>query len=351
MALLKFIIFALTLMVQGGSSPESIYVFYHPEQDATLQCEGPSSSRPQGCSDVSWLYNRIRSETIQEVKGGNFMSGSGRGDRLTLNPDCSLVIRSITVEDVGLYTCRRGNDDYYDVNVYLSTLTVRLDPDVSEGRTEGEVKLECTLFRYEGLPGCKFNSLRWLDDSGFELTKGVQKFSRGTDCLSDLTVKLESRSSRRFICQSVNRDNKVEIQAEYTAGFKGPGPALTPAPDPTFIIVGVLLGVLLLLVVTSAVLIKHRRRGVKGTEGQLRESFDASHEDVQTPPQPPDEPESDVTYVSVSHIQHQEKKKKKTVQKEEEEEEGVTYSAIRSGVRTATDDDPSSLYSNVIRPK
>ncbi|XP_074540843.1 uncharacterized protein LOC141801624 [Halichoeres trimaculatus] len=220
MALLKFVIFTLTLLVQGGSSQESIDVFYHPGQDATLPCEGPSTSQPQDCPRISWLHCRNSSKTIREVKEGNIMSQSGRGARLTLNPDCSLVIRSITVEDVGLYACRRGKDDSYDVNVYLNILRVRLDPAVSEGRTDGEVKLECTLFRYEGLPGCRFNGLRWLDDSGFELTEGVQKFSRGADCLSDLTVKLENGSSRRFICQFVNRANKVEIQAELTAGLK-----------------------------------------------------------------------------------------------------------------------------------
>lgn len=284
MALLELMIFTLTLLFEGGSSGESINVFHHCEQDATLPCKGPLSYGPQGCSSVSWLYNRDSDITFWEVRQENVIAQSGRGDRLRLNPDCSLVVRNITTEDVGRYTCRQNENTYYDVIVHLNILTVRLDPAVSDQRRDGEVQLKCTLFRYKGITQCRNNGLRWLDESWIELKEGVQKYFRRGDCLSRLTVKLQNGSSRRFSCQYVNRNNKVEIEAGYTPGFKDPGPALTPvpAPDPvsdsgpvpehgpdlTFVIVGVLLGVLLLLVVSSVVLLKHRRGGAKVTEGQ-----------------------------------------------------------------------------------
>ncbi|CAJ1077866.1 uncharacterized protein LOC109976674 isoform X2 [Xyrichtys novacula] len=323
MTLLGLILVLVTLF-EVASSREEIHRVYQPGQDVILPC-GPYSSRGPQCSNIGWLYNRdFSSETKNVVSNGKVDPESRRAARLNVNTDCSLVIRQTTAEDFGLYTCRPfDNDHRFDVPVYLSHLNIS---SLVQMRDD-EVTLECSLLRYEGLPECRQNPLRWVDDTGSELSEGVSKLNNRTNLFSRLTVKRQSGNNRRYVCQYVNKENHVAIQAEYTPVFTDPGSTAS-----IYIIVGALMGVLLLLVVMTTVLIKYRKR-TKVTE------------DVQKQTQPPEEPDSDVTYVTVSHKQQEASKKKA------EKEEEVTYSAIRSAVTMEIHDDSSSLYSSVSKPR
>ncbi|CAJ1077864.1 titin isoform X2 [Xyrichtys novacula] len=200
-----------------GSSQKEIHRFYQPGQYVTLPCDSYSSRGPQ-CSDIGWLYNRDSSGTKNVVSNGKVDRSSRRAARLNVNTNCSLVIRQTTAEDVGLYTCRPfDNDERFDVRVYLSHLNI-----LSLVQTrDDEVTLECSLLRYERLPECRPNALRWVDDTGTELREGVSKLNRGTDCFYRLTVKRQSGNNRRYVCQYVNKENHVAIQAEYTPVFTG----------------------------------------------------------------------------------------------------------------------------------
>ena len=48
---------------------------------------------------------------------------SVRAVRLSLHTSCSLIIKNITAEDAGRYTCRQGEDVHTDISTYLSVLT------------------------------------------------------------------------------------------------------------------------------------------------------------------------------------------------------------------------------------
>uniref|UniRef100_A0A3Q3EHD1 Ig-like domain-containing protein n=1 Tax=Labrus bergylta TaxID=56723 RepID=A0A3Q3EHD1_9LABR len=211
------IVFALLFEVRSDNR-EHLYRFYHPDQDVTLPC-GIKNQPPQ-CSRMSWLYNRDSSHTLIEASRGKIEKTSLRADRLSLDSNCSLVIKHITAEDVGFYTCRLEQQFEFDVNVFLSLLTVSQLPADSDQTRNSEVTLECSLLRYiDGRP-CQPNGLHWLDETGTEVTEGVQKLSRGTDCVSHLKVKNQSGDNRKFTCQFVQR-NKVEIQADYPPDLIG----------------------------------------------------------------------------------------------------------------------------------
>ncbi|CAJ1077865.1 uncharacterized protein LOC119476890 [Xyrichtys novacula] len=217
MTLLGLILVLVTLF-EVGSSQEQIHRFYQPGQDVILPC-GPYSSRGPQCSNIRWLYNRDSSETKNVVSNGKVDRRSQRAAQLSVNTDCSLVIRQTTAGDVGFFTCRPyDNDDRYDVRVYLSHLNIS-----SFGQTrDDEVTLECSLLRYERLPECRPNPLRWVDGTGTELREGVSKLNNGTNCFYRLTVKRQSGNNRRYACQYVNKENHVAIQAEYTPVFTAP---------------------------------------------------------------------------------------------------------------------------------
>ncbi|XP_041660862.1 uncharacterized protein LOC121521173 [Cheilinus undulatus] len=215
MALLG-LVFIFVLRFGVVNSQEKIYRIFQPEQDATLPCGSLSSSGPLQCSDISWLYNRDPSETVMEASSGEVKQTSSRADRLSLDSNCSLVIKRVTAEDVGLYTCRQGDSDPYNVNVYLSVFTVFPTPTDSNPRSPNDPRLECSLLRYRGLSSCQPNSLRWVNETGAVITDGVTESSRDADCFSDLNVTHQIGKNRKFTCQSVNEENNVEIQADYT---------------------------------------------------------------------------------------------------------------------------------------
>ncbi|XP_041660868.1 collagen alpha-1(XII) chain-like [Cheilinus undulatus] len=230
MALLE-VIFAVGLLFEVVNSQEKIYRILQPEQDATLPCGSPSSSGPLQCSDISWLYNRDPSETVMEASSGEVKQTSSRADRLSLDSNCSLVIKRVTAEDVGLYMCRRGDSDPYDVNVYLSLFTVFPTLTHSDPRSPNDPRLECSLLRYRGLSSCQPNSLRWVDETGAVITDGVTESSRDADCFSDLNVTHQISNNGKFSCQSVNEENNVEIQADYTPFQPGTRCKMTAKAD------------------------------------------------------------------------------------------------------------------------
>ncbi|XP_041660869.1 uncharacterized protein LOC121521179 [Cheilinus undulatus] len=215
MALLE-LIFISVLQFGVVNSQEKIYRIFQPEQNATLPCGSPSSSGPLQCSDISWLYNRDPSETVMEASSGEVKQTSSRADRLSLNSNCSLVIKRVTAEDVGLYTCRRGGSDCSEVNVYLSVFTVFPTLTRSDPWSPIEVRLECSLLRYRGLSSCQPNSLRWVNETGAVITDGVTESSRDADCFSDLNVARQRVYNGKFSCQSANEENNKDIQGDYT---------------------------------------------------------------------------------------------------------------------------------------
>ncbi|KAM4529408.1 uncharacterized protein V3H82_027571 isoform 2-T2 [Fundulus diaphanus] len=313
---------------------EGVHIYHRAGDDAVLSCKRPSSSL--SCSAVDWFYTRAENmERQHEVDGGKVQS-SARAARLRLDNNCSLIINNITAEDAGRYTCQLWDGGRFDTHVYLNMMSISPSPPGADPTKDGDFTLQCSLVRSRGLGPCPEKSLLWVDETGSELLgEGVGFKSGGqTGCDSNLTVKLQSSSNRRYTCQFVEGDT-VKIEAHYE--IEG-----VPANRTIiFIILGAVIGVLLLLVVLAAVFIKLRKTRVKEDQRTTtdQDSAPESRHDG--------EKETNLTYATVDHFNPKTSKKIKVKQ----DDDIVTYSAIRTKNRTEANIDPSSLYSSIAKTK
>ncbi|XP_035986380.1 uncharacterized protein LOC105922141 isoform X2 [Fundulus heteroclitus] len=202
-----------------GIRGQVLFLYHKPGDDVVLPCNSPSFY--YSCSIVNWIYSRDTNSSFPlEVQDGKVVQSSPRAARLNVDSKCSLIINNITAEDAGWYTCR-PDSGIFDVYVHLSVLTVSPSPPGADPTKDGDFTLQCSLETFRGLVPCPEKSLLWVDETRSELLgEGVGFKSGGqTGCDSNLTVKLQSSSNRRYTCQFVE-DNTVKVEAHYTPVFK-----------------------------------------------------------------------------------------------------------------------------------
>ncbi|XP_061603003.1 uncharacterized protein LOC133464834 [Cololabis saira] len=210
--------FTLLLHFEAGIS-DGIILHHRAGDDVVLPSDVDSSSNQ--CSNVDWIYYKIQNaEEDIMVQNGNIEKTPG-ADRMSLSSTCSLIINNITAEDAGIYTSGIRNDfDYSYTSVYLNVLTVSPSPPDVDPRRDGDVTLHCSLVRDRYFGPCEQNSIIWVDETGSVLLGEGDGFVSGgqNNCVSDLMVKHQRGSKRRFTCQVVEGD-RVKIDAEYTLDF------------------------------------------------------------------------------------------------------------------------------------
>ncbi|XP_038587918.1 uncharacterized protein LOC119912700 isoform X2 [Micropterus salmoides] len=100
--------------------------------EVTLPC-GNVIQNQDNCDGTSWLASRdIGAAAATELITHGKISKNGifeaKSDRLSVTENCSLVIKNVTVEDVGRYTCRQfkksGQQQGEDSVVYLSVINI-----------------------------------------------------------------------------------------------------------------------------------------------------------------------------------------------------------------------------------
>lgn len=103
-------------------SGKSITLYHRVGDDVTLSSNVDSSYHP--CSDFHWFYHKdVNAMSQDEFNNGKVEKTSSRAGRLSLCRNCSLVIKNITAEDAGQYTCRIKGDPFPDTSVYLNILS------------------------------------------------------------------------------------------------------------------------------------------------------------------------------------------------------------------------------------
>ncbi|XP_008287909.1 uncharacterized protein LOC103363086, partial [Stegastes partitus] len=129
--------FFLILVLQfTGARSRQLYYTVREGDEATLSCENVMDDQ-HNCDRTTWIFNYSKLQGSVELVVHGQMKNKIKSDRLSVTENCSLLIKNVTVEDVGRYTCRQfdnkpgGEQIGLDAVVYLSvvTLTQRKDTD------------------------------------------------------------------------------------------------------------------------------------------------------------------------------------------------------------------------------
>ena len=103
-----------------GQTP--LYITVRDGDEATLSCEDVMTGQDK-CDRTDWLFSGSRNQ-VDLIKRGQIVEDAKvKSDRLSVTAYCSLVIKNVTVEDVGGYSCqqfdRSGQKQGRDSVVFL----------------------------------------------------------------------------------------------------------------------------------------------------------------------------------------------------------------------------------------
>ncbi|XP_017157664.1 uncharacterized protein LOC103457205 isoform X2 [Poecilia reticulata] len=196
-----FSFFILMLQFAGAQSGDLFMpLAVRAGDDVTLSCENVADGH-RNCNTTNWTYSHSRqSAAVTLVEHGKIKDG--RSDRLSVSANCSLVLKKVTSEDVGKYTCkqlRSGRHSGPDAVVQLSVVNL------TEHEEQHRRTLRCSVSTYER---CK-HRVKWLH-MGISLDKENRDIKESsTSCSAAVTFK-----SSLYVNQSSLNSFKCEVKSE-----------------------------------------------------------------------------------------------------------------------------------------
>ncbi|XP_050927628.1 uncharacterized protein LOC108887506 isoform X3 [Lates calcarifer] len=369
MSLLMILLLQFTATATGQYS--SIFTV-RDEDEATLSCENVIDDQDQ-CDRTDWIFIGSGSRTVTLFEHGKIHEAAkSKSDRLSVTENCSLVIKKVTVKDVGRYICRQfdrsGQQQDPDALVELSVVTM------TEQKNRDQVTLYCSVrTRYH----CR-HTVKWLYEGKDVATddKGLRTSSSSCRAYVNFLTShyIYKSTSKLFSCEVTDVYNGQQFTFSLQSSPEKSGddstttttttttttatttttttttasPTSDASTKPTdwwwFVIVAV--GVLVLLMIAIAVF---KRKRAKGNKTQTDDNVQLTPVPavVQSAPetglQKKDsvDPEDGVSYASVSYTKKTDSKPR--VHKHVgDENDAVTYSAVK--VSSA---DPNNLYASI----
>nr|XP_046228736.1 uncharacterized protein LOC124050337 isoform X1 [Scatophagus argus] len=160
----------------------------------------------QECDSTTWVFTALRRDTaaVELITLGQIGEQTKtKSDRLSVTKNCSLVIKKVSAEDAGRYTCRQyksGQPQGSESLVYLSVVTM------TEREDADEVTLNCSV-RTRGRCG---HTVKWL----FNRTDVDKEIHQVKTSQSSCSASLTGLSSH-FIYES-----RFDLKCEVTDGDK-----------------------------------------------------------------------------------------------------------------------------------
>ncbi|KAM8725478.1 uncharacterized protein AB9X84_002262 isoform 1-T1 [Acanthopagrus schlegelii] len=196
--------------------------------DVTLTCENVIKPQRQ-CNSTTWTFSGLGSKQVVElVEHGQIGEDDKAKDRLSVTEKCSLVIKKVTVEDVGRYICqqyeyRGGPKSSSDSEGYLSVVSM------TEHQNHDEVTLICSVWTY----GPCRHTVKWLYEGKEVDTDNGGVTTSQSLCSASVTFQ---RTQSLYECKVTDRNKKQLFPFRLQSSGKKPGETTattTTAKPPT----------------------------------------------------------------------------------------------------------------------
>ncbi|XP_077949559.1 uncharacterized protein LOC120808254 isoform X3 [Gasterosteus aculeatus] len=342
----------------SGQTPPDPRFLVRAGDDVTLPSNRVDQDR---CDGSTWLYSRSGSTVelfnLGKIKN-NALIPEAKTNRLSLTANCSLVIRNVSGEDVGLYINRdydeTGKQQGPDGVVSLYVFTME------EKDYGGLVVFSCLVLRFSG---CE-HGVEWLYDG-----KQTDVTTSHAACEATVTFKApfhqKSKYYKSLRCEV--RDNQSgktllfeacsQFSCEQTGGPSGEGNITPPAPPVWWPWLVIPLVGLLVLFIILVVFIRWRNQG-KRTQTDENNGMSSQLAGIRPgsePRQDAADPEEGVAYASVSYTRTAGGGAPARVKDGDDGDDVVTYCTVKapppaSSSGAGASVDPSDLYAVVNKP-
>lgn len=202
-----FSFLVLLLQLTGASSRNQIRsVTVRAGDDVTLTCENVMDDH-SNCNTSTWIHSHTgMSAAVELVELGQITDF--RSDRRSVSLNCSLVLRNVSAEDVGRYTCRQfisGEQAGPDAEVYL--LVVYLTEHSDLDRTT----LTCSVLTQQR---CK-HRVKWLFNTSNVEQEAENIEETRSSCSAAVTFNPTRYSNRSWLhlfqCEVKTGDEKLQF--------------------------------------------------------------------------------------------------------------------------------------------
>ncbi|KAM8846912.1 uncharacterized protein ACB058_013106 isoform 3-T3 [Synchiropus picturatus] len=192
----QVLILQTVLLCCAGAAGDT-FLFAQEGAEVTLSCDSRAPDQAS-CEGTTWLGEKdgetkalVEHETVKVDV-----------DRLSLAPDCSLVIKKMGAGDAGRYTCRQfdRSGSYKDANTFLSMVSL------TQSQTQGDETLTCKV----ASPGFCPEKVQWLYQ-GQTITKDHPQLKTSSMSCGDAAVQfpLASFLERHLLTCEVSHSDTV----------------------------------------------------------------------------------------------------------------------------------------------
>ncbi|KAJ4929431.1 hypothetical protein JOQ06_005039 [Pogonophryne albipinna] len=333
----------LLLQFTGSANGQrDLYLSVRVGDEANLPCNSVTHDQDE-CNGTTWFFTDSRSTVI--LVGSGQIGNHAKSDRLRVTENCSLVIKKVTEEDAGQYTCRqyKANKQQGSDSLVLQSVVT-----MTEHQVNDEVTLRCSVTTRVG---CR-HTVKWLLQ-----VQDVDKDNKdirtsSSDCSASVTFPTShygsTQRSELFTCEVTADGHNVQTFSPRSSDGDDQAAATTTNTSGRinnlvwwlYLVLALVLGALLITIVAFITC-----RKMKGTEARESDSVgQTSKPAVNSPETNPAtaDPEEGVCYASISYTKNTHNKAEVKIETDADEGDEVTYSTVK-----ASTNEPSSLFDTI----